>query len=84
MTRLVIERAKQTRSNQISRMLLNIIAGIALRLDPEIENIGIPVARKTDPIANKIQSTRYFRRAYGMFQFLWHVRSATEIMWSNC
>lgn len=66
MTRLVVERAKQTRSNQTSRMLLNVIAGIALRLDPEIENMGIPVARKTDPVANKAQCTRYFRRAFGM------------------
>ncbi|KAF9123475.1 hypothetical protein BGW39_008925 [Mortierella sp. 14UC] len=75
MTRLVIERAKQTRSNQISRMLLNIIAGIALRLDPEIENIGIPVARKTDPVANKAQCTRYFRRAFGLMSYLDDIRS---------
>ncbi|KAF9909420.1 hypothetical protein EC991_008559 [Linnemannia zychae] len=75
MTRLVIERAKQTRSNQISRMLLNVIAGIALRLDPEIENIGIPVSRKTDPVANKAQCTRYFRRAFGLMAYLDDIRS---------
>ncbi|KAK3839983.1 MAG: hypothetical protein J3R72DRAFT_173922 [Linnemannia gamsii] len=75
MTRLVIERAKQTRSNQISRMLLNIIAGIAIRLDPDIENTGIPVARKTDPVANKAQSTRYFRRAFGLMSYLDDIRS---------
>ncbi|KAF9339790.1 hypothetical protein BGZ91_004688 [Linnemannia elongata] len=75
MTRLVVERAKQTRSNQTSRMLLNVIAGIALRLDPEIENMGIPVARKTDPVANKAQCTRYFRRAFGLMSYLDDIRS---------
>ncbi|KAG0279245.1 hypothetical protein BGZ95_001834 [Linnemannia exigua] len=75
MTRLVVERARQTRSNQISRMLLNIIAGIAIRLDPDIENTGIPVARKTDPVANKAQSTRYFRRAFGLMSYLDDIRS---------
>ncbi|KAF9141580.1 hypothetical protein BGX30_004543 [Mortierella sp. GBA39] len=75
MTRLVVERAKQTRSNQTSRMLLNVIAGIALRLDPEIENMGIPVARKTDPVANNAQCTRYFRRAFGLMSYLDDIRS---------
>ncbi|KAF8945291.1 hypothetical protein BGZ47_002923 [Haplosporangium gracile] len=75
MTRLVVERAKQTRSNQTSRMLLNVIAGIALRLDPEIENMGISVARKTDPVANKAQCTRYFRRAFGLMSYLDDIRS---------
>ncbi|KAF9579155.1 hypothetical protein BGW38_004694, partial [Lunasporangiospora selenospora] len=39
-TPLIIERAKQTRSNQVSRILLNTIAGIAIRIDPDIENTG--------------------------------------------
>ncbi|KAG0362362.1 hypothetical protein BGZ54_008653 [Gamsiella multidivaricata] len=38
-TPLIVERAKQTRSNQVSRILLNTIAGIAIRIDPDIENM---------------------------------------------
>ncbi|KAF9088003.1 hypothetical protein BGX23_007714 [Mortierella sp. AD031] len=74
-TRLIVERARQTRSNQTSRMLLNTIAGIALRLDPEIENFNVPVPRKTDSAANKAQCSRYFKRAFGLMSYLDDIRS---------
>ena len=72
-TPLVVEQAKQSRSNLVSRILLNTIAGIAVRIDPDIEQIksgnyaaGTGAAKKViGKDANKQHYMRYFNRAYG-------------------
>ncbi|KAF8927384.1 hypothetical protein BGZ58_010423 [Dissophora ornata] len=73
-TPLIVERAKQTRSDQVSRILLNTIAGIALRIDPDIETTSGAV-RINNPASNKAQYMRYFHRAYGLLSHLEDIRS---------
>ncbi|KAF9209574.1 hypothetical protein BGZ59_010039, partial [Podila verticillata] len=64
-TKLIVERAKKTRSNQVSRILLNTIAGIAIRIDPDIENQHSNGPSKPAGSAqHKQQYMRYFQRAY--------------------
>ena len=52
----------------MSRILLNVIAGVAIRIDPDIENMttagGVKKSHK-NAASNKVQYTRYFKRAYG-------------------
>ncbi|KAI1316298.1 hypothetical protein EDD11_010141 [Mortierella claussenii] len=71
-TPLIVQRAMHTKSNQVSRMLLNIIAGIAIRMEPDIENMSTTA---TAPADSKSQSIRYFNRAYGLLAHLEDNRS---------
>ncbi|KAF9433354.1 hypothetical protein BGZ76_009562 [Entomortierella beljakovae] len=75
-TPLIVERAKQTRSDQTSRILLNTITGIAIRIDPSIENApGSGSQTNTDSEGNKAKYMRYFNRAYGLLIHLEDIRS---------
>ncbi|KAG0331677.1 hypothetical protein BG000_010699, partial [Podila horticola] len=75
-TKLIVERAKKTRSNQVSRILLNTIAGIAIRIDPDIENQHSNGPSKPAGSAqHKQQYMRYFQRAYGLLAHLEDIRS---------
>ncbi|KAG0034642.1 hypothetical protein BGZ82_005658 [Podila clonocystis] len=75
-TKLIVERAKKTRSNQVSRILLNTIAGIAIRIDPDIENQHSSGPSKPAGSAqHKQQYMRYFQRAYGLLAHLEDIRS---------
>lgn len=52
----------------MSRILLNTIAGIAVRIDPDIESTivgGASTTRRVTPEENKAQYLRYFDRAHG-------------------
>lgn len=67
-TPLVVERAKQTRTKLVSRILLNTIAGIAIRIDPDIESTivgGASTTRRVTPEENKAEYLRCFDRACG-------------------
>ncbi|KAF9185631.1 hypothetical protein BGZ51_002516 [Haplosporangium sp. Z 767] len=77
-TRLIVERARQTRSDLISRILLSTIAGIAARIDPDFENTSNSGAAKEKSNTNeddKMQYMRYFNRAYGLLAHLEDIRS---------
>ncbi|ORZ29090.1 hypothetical protein BCR41DRAFT_366743 [Lobosporangium transversale] len=50
-TPLIVERATQTRSNQVSRILLNTITGIAIRINPDIENTPAPSLLSNNALA---------------------------------
>ncbi|KAG0049048.1 hypothetical protein BGZ83_006124 [Gryganskiella cystojenkinii] len=86
-TPLIVEQAKQTRSNLISRILLNTIAGIAIRIDPQIEqstskagssDFNASTGKKTTD-ANKQKYMRYFNRAYGLMIHLEDIRSTYSV-----
>ncbi|KAF9381346.1 hypothetical protein BGX21_002123 [Mortierella sp. AD011] len=86
-TPLIVERARKTRFEQVSLMLLNTIIGIAIRIDPSIENdstTGTNTApQKANQTENKAPYTRYFDRAYGIYIHLEDIRSTFSTTYSQ-
>ncbi|KAF9359795.1 hypothetical protein BGX34_008130 [Mortierella sp. NVP85] len=77
-TPLVVERAKQTRTKLVSRILLNTIAGIAIRINPDIESTivgGASITRRVTPEENKAEYLRCFDRAYEIAAYMEDIRT---------